>query len=287
MLGNIKKKLLDTDNFIDNKYLDLYVNLIMQNEYNVAIKFKTQRHHILPRYYYKLHNIPLDDSNNNVVNLLYKDHVLAHYYLSLCTKNKLKYANQNAIYHVLGNSNYLKDPNYTEERNMLINLDKWQSIAEDMARTRSVLYKGKKYKPPTDEHKKRISELNTGNIYVRKFVNNNWIVKKAKTLDEFNNYLAEGWEKGNRPREDCHSHKAKSLRESIINGKKGKICITNGYQNKYINKMDLHIYLNQGWQKGCHKLKIRERVKIKKLGKILSIYKDELNSFIKKGWEEF
>lgn len=286
MLSGLKQKMLNTNNFIDNEYLDLYINLILKNEYTPVIKFKTQRHHILPRSFFKLNNLPLDDSNSNVVNLFYKDHVLAHYYLSLCTFDKLKYANQNAIYHVLGNSNYLKNPNYDVEKALLMNLDKWQKITEEMAITRSQLYKGKKYKPNTLEHKKRISELNSGNIYVRKFIDNIWIVKKAKTLEEFNTYLRDGWEKGNRPRADCKSHKADTLSESIIKGKKGKVCINNGYINKYIDEKFLTEYLNNGWQKGAHKLKVRERVKVHKLGKILSIYKDELSSFIKKGWEE-
>lgn len=124
MNKNIKQDLLKTNLFIDNNYLDLYIDLIFKNEYTPAIKFKTQRHHVVPRSFFKLNNLTLDDSNENTVNLLYKDHVLAHYYLSLCTKGKLKYANQNAIYHVLGNGNYLKDPNYDTEKNILINLDK-------------------------------------------------------------------------------------------------------------------------------------------------------------------
>ena len=286
MLKNLKEKILKTNNFIDNKYLDLYIDLIFKNQYTPVIKFKTQKHHILPKSFFKINNLPLDNSNDNVVNLLYKDHVLAHYYLSFCTFGKLKYANQNAVYHVLGNINYLKHPNYDLEKEIILNLDNWQKLNEEMTETRSQLYKGKKYKPNTPEHKKRISELNSGNIYVRKFINDIWIVKKAKTIDEFNKYLNSGWEKGNRPRYDCKAHKGNTLSESIIKGKKGKICVNNGYINKYIEEKDLQKYLNEGWQKGAHKLKVRERIKVYKLGKTLSIYKDELYNYTRKGWQE-
>ena len=37
-------------------------------------------------------NIEIDDSNNNLVSLYFKDHVLAHYYLSLCMIDKYKYS---------------------------------------------------------------------------------------------------------------------------------------------------------------------------------------------------
>ena len=49
-----KQKLLDLAIFIDNEYLDKYIYLI--NNYNKQYtKFETQRHHIIPRAYFK-HN---------------------------------------------------------------------------------------------------------------------------------------------------------------------------------------------------------------------------------------
>lgn len=50
------------------------------------MKFKTQLHHIIPRKYYTYNKLEINNSRENLVNLLYKDHILAHYYLALCAK---------------------------------------------------------------------------------------------------------------------------------------------------------------------------------------------------------
>ena len=75
---NLKEKLLQLNVFEDNEYLDLYVSLIQSNIYTEKQKFKTQRHHIIPRCFYRLHNMDIDNSTKNIVNLLFKDHILAH-----------------------------------------------------------------------------------------------------------------------------------------------------------------------------------------------------------------
>lgn len=86
----IKNKLLNTDYFIDNEYLDLYCALVSSNWNSLKIKGKTQKHHILPRSYYKIVGEKLDNSANNIVNLLFADHLLAHLYLYKCTIAELK-----------------------------------------------------------------------------------------------------------------------------------------------------------------------------------------------------
>ena len=45
----IKLRLLNTNMFIDNKYLELYINLIVDNSDTARLYCKTQRHHILQR----------------------------------------------------------------------------------------------------------------------------------------------------------------------------------------------------------------------------------------------
>lgn len=45
----IKLRLLNTNMFIDNKYLELYINLIVNNLDTPRLYGKTQRHHILQR----------------------------------------------------------------------------------------------------------------------------------------------------------------------------------------------------------------------------------------------
>ena len=83
--NEIKLKLLSSNLVVDNEYLDKYVKLIEDNLTTKRKKFVTQRHHIIPRYYYKLNNLPVDNSKDNLVNLPYKYHFLTHLYLSKCS----------------------------------------------------------------------------------------------------------------------------------------------------------------------------------------------------------
>ena len=94
----IKEYFLNLGIFNDNKYLDLYVNLINNNINTRKEKFKTQQHHIIPVCYYKLNNLPINNSRQNLINLLFKNHILAHCYLVLASKeNQFKYYNYAAI----------------------------------------------------------------------------------------------------------------------------------------------------------------------------------------------
>jgi len=76
-----KEKLLATNCFFDNEWLSKYNSLIIKNLNQKKIKFKTQKHHIIPR------SIYVDNSDANLVNLLYPEHILAHYYLMKAANN--------------------------------------------------------------------------------------------------------------------------------------------------------------------------------------------------------
>ena len=97
----IKLRLLNTNMFIDNKYLELYINLIVDNSDTPRLYGKTQRHHILQRKWYNKNKLKIDNSKSNLVNLYYKDHILAHYYLYNCTTSWLKKANSKTLVNML------------------------------------------------------------------------------------------------------------------------------------------------------------------------------------------
>ena len=86
----LTEQLLKTGMFIANTQLDAYVKLI--NASDSAVKCG-ERHHIIPRSYYKITKQKIDNSKANIVKLSYFEHILAHYYLSFCTTGKLKRAN--------------------------------------------------------------------------------------------------------------------------------------------------------------------------------------------------
>lgn len=89
-----KEKLLQTKLFIDNDKLDKYINLINAGD-NVAEY--TEKHHIIPRSYFKITKQKIDNSRENIIKLSYSNHILAHYYLSLCTIGNLRQANITAF----------------------------------------------------------------------------------------------------------------------------------------------------------------------------------------------
>ena len=90
----LKDDLLKLDLFESNNYFDLYWDLI--NSYQEGIKICDQYgelHHIIPKFYYKANDLKIDNSSNNLIYLLYRDHVLAHYYLfKALASNNSKYS---------------------------------------------------------------------------------------------------------------------------------------------------------------------------------------------------
>lgn len=93
----LKIKLLNTSLFIDNNYLQEYLNLV---DNYITTEDYTEKHHILPRCWYKYNKQPVDNSEDNVVNLAYKDHCKAHWLLYFCTKGYLQQANETAVRYI-------------------------------------------------------------------------------------------------------------------------------------------------------------------------------------------
>ena len=77
-------KLLNTGRFEENEFLYKYIQLISEKQTRYT-RNKTNYHHIIPKYYYNDNNIEIDNTSSNLVCLLYKDHLLAHYYLARCS----------------------------------------------------------------------------------------------------------------------------------------------------------------------------------------------------------
>lgn len=91
------KETLLAHNFVDNSYLDDYVELVLNN-YTTALKTgRTQKHHVVPVSCYNKFSAEYDshrkealrlaeaDPDNYKVNLTFADHLKAHYLLSRCS----------------------------------------------------------------------------------------------------------------------------------------------------------------------------------------------------------
>lgn len=170
----LKIKLLQLNIVEDNQYLDKYCQLVANNRKTNYEKGKTHKHHIIPKSYYKINNIPVDNSNSNLVNLLFKDHILAHYYLALCSLNlDFKYANELAFRYLTNNNKY---PIADNEREILSSLPCYQELYEEGCKIRGIKNTGKKRtqetkqkmsawqkgKPKSDKAKKNMSEAQKG-----------------------------------------------------------------------------------------------------------------------------
>lgn len=90
--------------FIDNEFFDQYLTLILNYD-STSLGYR-EKHHIIPVMLYKTDTIKTRtealkiaeaDKDNFCVNLLFKDHCLAHYLLYNCTKDKIKSGNAAVI----------------------------------------------------------------------------------------------------------------------------------------------------------------------------------------------
>ena len=93
-IQRVKKKLLELG-YLDNIWLDKYLDLIETNLSTPRNRQSTQAHHAIPVNSYWISDEPYNrkealklatlDTVNFEVNLLYRDHLLIHSYLTLCT----------------------------------------------------------------------------------------------------------------------------------------------------------------------------------------------------------
>lgn len=121
---DLKEKLLFLNLCIDNDFLDKYVKLICSNLNREKETFYTEEHHILPKYYFEDNSLEVDNSKANLVNLLHRDHILAHYLLAKCSVGKNVSKNVLAIRYILKGTNLI-DLNIED-----IDLDEYQKLYE-------------------------------------------------------------------------------------------------------------------------------------------------------------
>lgn len=220
-IEELRKIILSIKYFKNNKYLTLYCELIINNKNTVSKPGITERHHFIPVSYYSICNKcsdrkiankqSLEDKDNFLVNLTHFEHLLAHYYLSLCSEgylyNKLCYAFMQMVY---CNSNLLTADENTviQELTYISRLrenfgniisNKHRGVPESLESNlkRSESLKGKNTGPKTDAHKRALSEAakhrkvnsTKGRISIYNAQLNK---KKYVTLEDLQKYLNEG-----------------------------------------------------------------------------------------------
>lgn len=124
-MSKLYNQLKDLPYFVDNEYLQKYVQLVEMHTRTVAKHTGMHKHHIIPKSWFKLCNVPCDDSLRNLVVLRVKEHFLAHYYLCLCTEDPFQYANELAL--ICLESNIRKN---TVDQHLLHSLPMYNNIYE-------------------------------------------------------------------------------------------------------------------------------------------------------------
>lgn len=130
-----KSRCLETNYFIDNEYLDLYIQLINENIFTEYKKFETSCHHIIPVSYFKIINESVDNTNKNKVNLYHKDHILAHFLLTKCTKEPLKTSMIFAVNFMINEKNKYKIYNDITD---IINIEEICKLKEQYCKACSI-----------------------------------------------------------------------------------------------------------------------------------------------------
>lgn len=217
MYNNLKEKLLVSGLVYDNEFLDKYVLLIEQNRNTKYENNRTQRHHIIPVFYYKSNSMKVDNTIDNLVNLLYKDHLLAHYYLAMCAVDKYVYQAFVPLFIILDHKSFPKEekilienlpmiqslyersrknshnPMYNETiREQHRNKMRSKSVREAISKTmRQKIEEGNFF---TEEHRKKLSSSARNRISINK-------EGKEKHIkpDELSYYISEGWVVGGLP----------------------------------------------------------------------------------------
>lgn len=231
MNNELKEKLIALNIVEDNEHLDKYLSIITNNTKTLRLKYKTQKHHIIPRAVFTHNKEPLDNSDSNIVNLEYKDHILAHYYLYRCAIGWFKYPAAKAVDYLVKRIESIRvKPNAFNQIEINFSEDELLMLLPELAEIQE--------RAKVGEH----NRLSGG-----KWVNNGKVQKyiSGEALQEFllNN---DSWKIGKLP-------VSKETREKLSQRKPnnaGTKVVNNGQCNKYIPISEVSEYLNNGWMLG-------------------------------------
>ena len=214
----LKNKLLETGYFIDNKQLDAYIDIISAS---VVDKLDyTEKHHIIPRTYFKLTKQKIDNSTGNIVKLSYFNHLLAHYYLSFCTIGRLKQASICAFIMLVETGlEILSKP----ELSAIKQLKDYSTLKIASIRIKQEQCKKIGSLKKTAEHKKALSaarDLHSTTKNKHAIYNKN--INKVKFVyeNELDQFLAAGWVLGGKPLSQEAKNKISKGNSVALKGKK-------------------------------------------------------------------
>ena len=135
--------------FVYNQHFVAMLNIINAARLNPPAK--GHKHHIIPRCWFKMNNLPVDNSADNLVLLTYEDHVKVHKLAIFCSYNSTFKAKMSFAYYRLAR----------EASTSIIGI----KFSDEHRRKISESNKGKSHGkgiPKSEEWKKKVSEAMKG-----------------------------------------------------------------------------------------------------------------------------
>ena len=77
-MNNNIKKCFDIENLNKYPYLKQYLSIIDKNIKNPTNDVYFDKHHIIPKSWFKLNNVKLDSSKHNIIKMNIRDHLMVH-----------------------------------------------------------------------------------------------------------------------------------------------------------------------------------------------------------------
>lgn len=139
--------------FVYNQHFVAMMNIINSARLNTPTK--GHRHHIVPRCWFRMNNLPIDNSNDNLVLLSYEDHVKVHKLSMLCAAtHELKSKMGFAVKYML-KGNFSGMHHTIETRRKMSEARKGHCCSDETRRKMSEANKGR---TATDETRRKLSE---------------------------------------------------------------------------------------------------------------------------------
>lgn len=213
----LKEKLLLTNCFNDNEWLDKYINLIINKSLVEKIKYKSAVHHIIPRHYFINENKNIDNSAKNLVYLYHEDHARAHLFLSLaCKSPQLKQKNLSAMWFIISQAK----THYKKYVNDKSNINELLCYIDQLEKENLIVYLC-----PEKASQKVSNSTWYNNGEVEKYFSKNDIIPEGFTKGRLNSDF---------------------LKEIALD----RVWLNNGSKQVHVKSYEVNEYLNNGYTYG-------------------------------------
>ena len=161
-----------------NQHFVAMMNIINSSRLNPPTK--GHRHHIVPRCWFKMNNLPIDNSDDNLVLLSVEDHYKVHKLMYLCAatpemKSKMGFAvkrllngNFSGMHHIIETRRKMSASMKGKHKGKVLSDETKRKISEarkgnhHSEETRRKMSEAKKGQPKSEEHKRKMSEALKG-----------------------------------------------------------------------------------------------------------------------------